>query len=231
MAVSLNFSRNEKESIKKAFAVFPKGKTRTDFEEERWIVKDCTITLYNTGKLVIQGKKEKTVKRLLIGLLGLEEDLLIGIDEAGRGESTGPMTVGVVLGDKNKLRELRDSKKIGNLNEKEKIVTKNALAHATFSFSSRYIDMVRRKGISLNELQRRVIEFAPRVFNACNENIGVKVDGKRLKNAPREVEFLVKGDDLEPVIGAASVLAKTARHRSADTGKRKTWNSKKAQKQ
>jgi len=227
MAVSLNFSCEEKELIKGALAEFKKVKTNTDFEEERWQVNGCTVTLYNTGKLVVQGKEEQEIKRFIIDRLELEEDLLLGIDETGRGESSGPMTISLVLGDKNKLRELRDSKKVNDIEKKERIVTENALAHATFSFSSRYIDYVRKKGVTLNELQLRVIEHAPRVFLAGEDKVKLKVDGKRLRGSPKEAEFIVKGDDLDPVIGAASVLAKHAREKSGDKGKRKTWNSKK----
>ncbi len=225
MAVSLNFSKEDKPGIKSALGEFRAIATKTDFEEERWLVNGCTVTLYSTGKLVIQGKGEESIKHFIMDRLGLKEELLLGIDEAGRGESTGSMTVSLVLGDKNRLRELRDSKKVSDLDKKESIVTKNALATATFSFSSRYIDFVRKKGVTLNELQRRVIEHAPRVFLFEGEKLKLKVDGRRLRGAPKEVEFVVKGDDLDPVIGAASVLAKVAREKSGDKGKRETWNS------
>ena len=55
----------------------------------------------------------------------------------------------------------------------------------------------------------------------------VKVDGSPVAGVKPGALFMVKGDDKEPVIGAASVLAKHYRDESKDSKKRKTWKRRK----
>ena len=55
----------------------------------------------------------------------------------------------------------------------------------------------------------------------------VKIDGSPLKGVKPGALFMVKGDDKEPVIGSASVLAKHFRDESKDKKKRLTWKTKK----
>lgn len=221
MSVTLNFSIKEKDSIKEQLSAFPKIETKTGFEEARWKILDCTVTLYSTGKLVVQGKKKQRVKELILSKVLSGEEIQLGIDESGRGEDFGPLVVAGVLGDKNKLRELRDSKKTRDLEKKKEIVSKNALAITTVEFSSSFIDLQRKKGHTLNEFQAKAIKSINFAMNPRSE-WPVLVDGKPLKGC-NGYTFLTGGDDLNPVIGAASIIAKQARENSEDKKKRKTW--------
>jgi ribonuclease HII len=151
--------------------------------------------------------------------------LCFGIDETGRGELTGVFTIAAVLADKNKLRELRDSKKIKKLEEKRLLVEQNCLASLTAAFTPEFIDLARKSGISMNELQRRFIVLAPKLFEVPALEFKVKVDGSPIKGADN-AEFIVGGDDKCPVIASASVLAKLTRDNFANKRKRKTWKSK-----
>ncbi len=223
MAVTLNFGNGEKSAIKKLFSEFKALATKTAFEEARWNAWGCTVTLYSTGKLVIQGKREQQVKQFILEGIVNEEEIELGMDEAGRGENFGPLVIAGVLGDKNKLRELRDSKKTTRINEKKAIVSKNALAIATVSFSPALIDSARKKGISLNELQAKAFKAINFALNPKSE-WPVIVDGMPLRGC-NGFRFVVKGDDLEPVIGAASIIAKSLREESENKEKRTTWKN------
>jgi len=225
MTLTLNFGKNEKEKIKEAFTAFKKGKTNTRFEEERWRVFDCTVTLYSTGKLVVQGEKKAKVKKFVLEQLAVKEEIILGIDETGRGENFGPLVVAGVLGDRNKLIELRDSKKINQIKKKAGIVSENARAIAIIEFSSSQIDHFRRNGRTMDEIQGKAVKAIVFALNPFNE-VQVFVDGKPLKGC-NGYNYLVKGDDLNPVIGAASVVAKFARDNSGDKSKRKTWKNSK----
>jgi len=223
LALTLNFGKTEKEQVKEIFSGFEKAKTNTSFEEARWKAFGCTVTLYTSGKLVVQGDSEGKAKEFVLSKMCSEKEILLGIDEVGRGEGFGPLVVAGVLGDRNRLRELRDSKKTADIAEKMKTVSENALAIATVEFSSEFVDTARKKGITLDEMQARAVKGIAFALNPSNE-WPVAVDGKPLKGC-NGFEFLVKGDDLNPVIGAASIAAKSARDKSMDKGKRKTWKN------
>ncbi len=222
--VTLNFSEEEKEKIIEALSKFPEKKVSAPFEEKRWLINSCTVTLYKTGKLVVQGNNCEKVARAIMKELAFEGELILGIDEAGRSEPFGCFTIAAVLADKNKLRELRDSKKIKNIGERVKIVTKNSLASVVVSFSPEFLDEARKAGLTLNELERRFIILAPKLFELPNRRFKTRVDGAKLKGC--DAEFIIGGDDLCPVIGAASVLAKFSRESSTNKNRRKTWRSK-----
>ena len=223
MAITLNFGAGEKSAIKKLFSEFKALATKTAFEEARWSAWDCTVTLYSTGKLVIQGKREQQVKQFVLEGIVNEEEIELGMDEAGRGENFGPLVIAGVLGDKNKLRELRDSKKTTRINEKKAIVSRNALAIATVSFSPAFIDSARKKGISLNELQAKAFKAINFALNPKSEWPAI-VDGMPLRGC-NGFKFVIKGDDLEPVVGAASIIAKSLREESENKKKRTTWKN------
>ncbi|RLG70115.1 MAG: hypothetical protein DRO07_00965 [Candidatus Iainarchaeum archaeon] len=222
--VVLNFSQEEKGKIIKVLSQYSKKKVSAPFEEKRWLIAGCTVTLYKTGKLVVQGKQCKKVANEILKKMLSKEELILGIDEAGRGEHFGNFTIAAVLADKNKMRELRDSKKIKKLEEKTKIVEENSLASVTVSFSPEFIDEARRAGLTMNELQKRFINIAPELFKIPGKTFKVRVDGSPLKGC--DAEFIVGGDDKCPVIGAASVLAKSAREKSPNKNQRKTWKSR-----
>lgn len=223
MTITLNFGVGEKKAIKKLFSEFELLSTKTKFEEARWRSWGCTVTLYSTGKLVIQGAKEQYVKRFILGEIAGEKEIELGMDEAGRGENFGALVIAGVLGDKNRLRELRDSKKTSNLKKKKKIVSMNALAIASVIFSPEFVDSARKRGISLNELQAKAFKAINFALNP-ESKFPVLVDGMPLRGC-NGFKFLVKGDDLEPVIGAASIIAKSLREESENKGKRFTWKN------
>lgn len=151
---------------------------------------------------------------------------LIGIDEAGRGPLAGPVAVGVICLKNVKHRmfnilelfpdgKIRDSKKL-SAKKREKIFNQiqefkkdNKLDFAVTLVSNKIIDQqgigaAIRHGISEN---LKKINLAPKI---CR----VLLDGG-LK-APAEYptqETIIRGDESEPVIALASIVAKVIRDR------------------
>ncbi len=225
MQETLNFGKSEKEKIKKILAGFEQGATTNYFEELRAKKDGCTITLYDSGKLSIQGAGAAKVKDEILAMMGLAQELVIGIDETGRGEKSGPMVITGVLADTNSLREIRDSKKTTDIAAKEKIVSEKMLGSVSVVLNAKLIDLARNSGINLNEIEARAMdqisEFLS-IFGVAK----IIADGAPMKTTNKKIEFLPKADDLEPVVGAASIVAKHLRNSSSDKALRKTWNTK-----
>lgn len=139
---------------------------------------------------------------------------LIGIDEAGRGPLAGPVYVGVfaipVRTSKNVLCMVDDSKKIPETKRKavfEYIMRiPNTRCIVTYTTAT-VIDV---KGIvyAVNSAVQRGL----RKLNMDPSTCTVLLDGGL--HAPKEYvdqKTIIKGDQKEKVIGAASILAKVAR--------------------
>ncbi|MBN2067908.1 MAG: hypothetical protein JW744_05560 [Candidatus Diapherotrites archaeon] len=222
MQAMLNFSLEEKAKVLAFLEKFPAKETKTRFEEFRCRVGESTVTLYSTGKLVVQGRDSEKAKEKILKGVGLESELILGIDEAGRGEAFGALVVAAVLADSTKMRELRDSKKVKGIEAKRRLVEKNALATAVYVVEACEIDSLRENGTNLNKIQARAINSLVESFSGRKEGFRVLVDGSPLEGARKGIEFIVKGDDKNAVIGAASVLAKSERERHGK-GIRKSW--------
>ena len=224
MQYMLNFSKEEKNEILKFLQTFPKEETKTSFEEFRCKIGKSTVTLYTSGKLLLQGDDCEKARDLVLENVEVENELVLGIDETGRGEDFGPFVIVAVLARPNAMRELRDSKKVKNLDEKAKLVEKNAEGIGVFSVSSEELVEFREKGMNLNAIEAKAINELCDFFKNTGK-VKIIVDGSPLKGCKERIEFLVKGDDLNPVVGAASIVAKSVRDASEDRGKRKGWGT------
>ncbi len=146
---------------------------------------------------------------------------IIGIDEAGRGPLAGPVSVGAVLfesGGYEKFKKEtkdtlagRDSKKLSEKKREEwfEKIKKLQLESAVAFSSNKVIDT---KGIV--KAIEMAIEKIFLKFKLEPSECLVLLDGN-LK-APKEFknqETIVKGDEKEPVISLASIIAKVSRDR------------------
>lgn len=222
----LNFEKKDVPKIKKYLSSFEKKENTTSFQELRTKINDSTITLFSSGKIVIQGSDHEKIKNQLLDNLSMKKELMLGVDEVGRGEDHGPFVITGVLGDKNKLRELRDSKKTKKITEKFLIATKNSDANVTVSFNAEFVDRLRKEGINLNQMEGVAVKKIVELFEELKQKQKVVVDGGIDFLKKKNVEFLIKADDLEPVVGAASVIAKFQRENSGDKKTRKSWKKK-----
>jgi ribonuclease HII len=222
MQCSLNFSQ-DKEHVLEFLRQFPCLEPKSQHELLRCKIGESTATFYKSGKLLLQGEGCEKVKELVLKALEKEEAAIVGIDETGRGESFGPFVVAGVLGKASSLRELRDSKKTKELGKALSLVEAKAQGIAVSSFSSEELSSLHESGKSLNQVEAEAISEICSFFGKRGIKAKVVVDGSPIKGVPKEVSFLVRGDDLNPVIGAASVVARSYREKSKDKGKRRQW--------
>lgn len=139
--------------------------------------------------------------------MSLPNDLLCGVDEAGRGPLCGPVVAAAVILDPARpIVGLADSKK---LSEKRRNalaieIREKALAWCIAEASVAEIDRLNILHATMLAMQRAVAGLA--VVPAR-----VQVDGNRCPRLDLPCEAVVKGDSLVAEISAASILAKTAR--------------------
>ncbi|EEF79105.1 ribonuclease HII [Methylophaga thiooxydans] len=135
--------------------------------------------------------------------------LVAGVDEVGRGPLAGPVvTAAVILDPDNPIEGLADSKK---LSEKRReflvpLIKEHALAWAMGRAEPEEIDQINILQASLLAMKRAV--------EALSITPGhVLVDGIHAPDLNCKTTTVIKGDQKEPAIAAASILAKVARDR------------------
>jgi ribonuclease HII len=149
--------------------------------------------------------------------------MICGVDEAGRGPVFGPLVIaGVTIQDDSELKEIgvRDSKKL-TPNKREMLAKKIreiAEKYEIIIISASDIDDM-RKVMTLNELEvsafSKIIEkLRPDVCyvdsaDVNQERFGMDILSK-LSFKPKIVSKH-KADDIYPIVGAASIIAKTTR--------------------
>lgn len=135
------------------------------------------------------------------------DELICGVDEAGRGPLAGAVfAAAVILDPARPIEGLRDSKKLieaRRLALAEQIKT-DALAWSIAQCSEAEID-------ALNILQASMLAMRRAVEGLGMVPTLALIDGNRCPVMQVRSEAIIKGDDKVPAISAASILAKTAR--------------------
>lgn len=139
----------------------------------------------------------------------MQDFLIAGIDEAGRGPLAGPViAAAVILNPKHPIEGLTDSKKLTEKNRERLFVEirKHALAWSVARATVAEIDTINILQATLLAMQRAYqrLKIAPRL---------VLVDGNKCPMLPCETRAVVGGDAIEPAISAASIVAKVLRDR------------------
>lgn len=135
--------------------------------------------------------------------------IIAGIDEAGRGPLAGPVVAAAVILDRKRpIKGLADSKTLPP-EKREALfeeIRKKALAWSVARALVREIDHINILQATMLAMQRALssLGFKPDL---------VLVDGNQLPEFPYPAEAIIKGDDLEPAISAASIVAKVLRDR------------------
>ena len=140
---------------------------------------------------------------------------IIGVDEAGRGPLVGSVVAAAVVLPANfYLEDLTDSKK---LTEKKREYLYAQITEQCYwsvaEASSIEIDEINILKATLLAMKRSINKLQNELYSAHHENIfRVLVDGNQCPDVPNCIA-IVKGDLIEPVISAASIIAKVTRDR------------------
>jgi ribonuclease HII len=135
------------------------------------------------------------------------DDVVCGVDEAGRGPLAGPVfAAAVILDPRRPIEGLRDSKQLteARRNELAPQIKEHALAWAIAECSHQEID-------SLNILQATMLAMRRAVEALAMVPTIALIDGNRCPPLSVRAHAIVEGDDKVHAISAASILAKTAR--------------------
>lgn len=143
----------------------------------------------------------------------LADQLIAGVDEAGRGPWAGPvMAAAVILDTAKPIAGLADSKKLSAARRESLAVAirESALCWSVASASVAEIDSLNILQASLLAMQRAVqgLSILPRQ---------VLVDGNQVPMLAFPVQAIVKGDSKVAAISAASILAKVERDRMMES--------------
>jgi ribonuclease HII len=138
------------------------------------------------------------------------EDMLVaGVDEVGRGPLAGPVVAAAVILDRRQpIGGLADSKLLTEARREELAaqVKQQAVAWALGRAEVDEIDEINILQASLLAMQRAVSALNPQPQHAL-------VDGNQCPRLSCTVEAIIKGDQTQPAISAASIIAKVARDR------------------
>lgn len=140
-------------------------------------------------------------------LFGIEQHVVCGVDEAGRGPLAGPVfAAAVILDPARPIAGLRDSKKLTEQRRDALAleIKEHALAWSIAQCSESEID-------TLNILQATMLAMRRAIEGLSVQPTLALIDGNRCPVVKVLTEAIVKGDDKVPAISAASILAKTAR--------------------
>ncbi|MFD1556367.1 ribonuclease HII [Paraburkholderia silviterrae] len=137
------------------------------------------------------------------------DDIVCGVDEAGRGPLAGPvMAAAVILDPARPIAGLDDSKAL-TAKAREALydlIVERSLAWCVASASVEEID-------SLNILHATMLAMRRAVEGLSVTPTLAKIDGNRCPVLPVRSEAVIGGDALVPSISAASIIAKVTRDR------------------
>ncbi len=143
------------------------------------------------------------------------EQLLVGVDEAGRGPLAGPVVAAAVVFPPgvSAVRGLRDSKILpprvrARLAERIRL---RALAFGIGAASSREIDRLNIRVATALAMRRAIDHLFRRGFSPALRPCCILIDGLPLPEIGYPHDALVDGDALCHSVSAAAILAKTVR--------------------
>lgn len=201
-------------------------KPKTKYELLRLRGMDCVVILFNSGKLLIQGKEEnvKEVEKLLdkqgVGRKVIpisffkEKGIVIGTDEALKGDTFGGIVVAGVKADDMQRKDLlfagvMDSKKLSDdeiFVIEERI--KKVVEYKVLSLMPEKYNEYEKQTLMLNELHSKVVkELGKSDAVFVDKYPGCKVGGARCET---------KAESKYVEVAAASILARAEGLRQLD---------------
>lgn len=134
-------------------------------------------------------------------------NLIVGVDEAGRGPLAGPVVAAaVVFARTYKNKDINDSKQISEKMREElySIIKENALAIGVGIVDAKTIDKI-------NIYEATKIAMKEAIKNLNHDYDLILTDAMKLENQKVKVIDIVKGDAKALPIAAASIIAKVTR--------------------
>lgn len=130
---------------------------------------------------------------------------IAGVDEVGRGPLAGPVITAAVILDKP-IDGIRDSKKLSPA-KRELLSQKIKEEARCFAYGRAEVEEID----TLNIHQATLLAMKRAIEALALQPAEVLVDGLYVPSVLMPCRAIVNGDDLEPAIGAASILAKVLR--------------------
>ena len=132
-----------------------------------------------------------------------------GVDEAGRGPLAGPVVAAAVILNPNKMiAGLADSKQLTEI-QREKLFAEIWEHALEVSVGRAEVDEID----SINILQATMLAMQRAVAGLKTIPELVLVDGNRDPGLPYKTQTIIRGDETEAAISAASIIAKVTRDR------------------
>lgn len=220
---------------------------KTQYERLRGKIGKETIVVYTTGKIIIPDNPlvQGTLRSILRELSAEEFDVVIGSDEAGKGEWLGPLTVAAVALDRDTIPQLQvqgvmDSKQLSleRIRSLVKPINETALGTKVLvvsptRFNKLFADF-RKEGKTLNDLlawgHRTAIDMLL-TDHVLGQRVKVVIDEFDRMKTSKELQKLKefskltiiqrpRAEELTPV-AAASILARAAREEWIDNESRR----------
>ncbi|MFH1191505.1 MAG: ribonuclease HII [Candidatus Omnitrophota bacterium] len=140
-------------------------------------------------------------------------DLIIGVDEAGRGPLAGPVIAAAVwLKDFRFIHRIDDSKKLTPAKRKDAFFEiKSKSLYAVSGVNHEKIDQINILQATILAMQKAVAELAKQLTGRELKRAFVLIDGNMRFNLDLPYQSIVGGDGKSLSIAAASILAKERR--------------------
>jgi ribonuclease HII len=139
----------------------------------------------------------------------IKDGWIAGVDEAGRGPLAGPVIAAAVILDPDRpIVGLADSKL---LTEKKREILFKEIREKAIAWSARRATVAEIDRINI--LQATFLAMQRAVFALSHRPHQIWVDGNMCPTFLCPAKAIIKGDQLEPAISAASIVAKVLRDR------------------
>ena len=141
--------------------------------------------------------------------------IIIGVDEAGRGPLVGSVVAAAVAFPPSfQIDGLTDSKKLSEKKREELYLQiTSECCWASAEASSIEIDEINILQATMVSMKRAILDLQHQLISQSGaQDFRVIVDGNRCPDV-ENCEAIIKGDLIEPVISAASIIAKVTRDR------------------
>lgn len=145
-------------------------------------------------------------------------DLIIGVDEAGRGPLAGPVVAAaVLLKDFSFSNRVDDSKKLTPARRKDAFLEiKDKSFYAIASVDQKKIDQINILQATILAMQQAISRLIKQLDSEKLKRIFILIDGNMRLKLDYPYQSIVAGDAKSLSIAAASILAKVTRDKIMD---------------